>query len=101
MVCNFGFTELTDEVGQLQAELNAIRLQEFEAQEHAASLESELEEERMRRVTAETELHELRTMKDNLGRVSRLVKNEMTALRELCQQEKEEAQRMKSEADKV
>jgi len=65
------------------------------------SLTGELEEERSLRLHAETELRELRMMKDNLDRVSRLVATEMTALRELCQQEKEEAQRMKFEADKV
>ncbi|KAJ9582701.1 hypothetical protein L9F63_022942 [Diploptera punctata] len=92
---------LTDEVGQLQAELNSARLQEFEAQEQAMSSAAELEEERCRRIKAETELEELRTMKDNLNRVSRLVATEMTALRELCQHEKEEAMRMRSEADKA
>jgi nitrite reductase/ring-hydroxylating ferredoxin subunit len=85
----------------VQAELNATRLQEFEAQEQAMALAVELEEERSRRLRAETELHELRTMKDNLGRVSRLVATEMTALREQCQHEKEEAQRRKFEADEV
>lgn len=94
-------TELTEEVGQLQAELNATRLQEFEAQEQAMSLAGDLEEERTRRARAEAELHELRMMKDNLGRVSRLVATEMTALRVQCQHEKEEAQRMKFEADEV
>ncbi|PNF18712.1 hypothetical protein B7P43_G05008 [Cryptotermes secundus] len=93
--------ELTDEVGQLQAELSATRLQEFEAQEQSMSLAFELEEEKSRRARAETELHELRMMKDNLGRVSRLVATEMTALREQCQHEKEEAQRMKLEADEA
>jgi hypothetical protein len=88
-------------VGQLQAELNATRLQEFEAQEQAMSLTGELEEEKTRRVRAETELRELRMMKDNLGRVSRLVATEMTALREQCQHEKEAALRMKFEADEV
>lgn len=93
--------KLTDEVGQLQAELNSARLQEFEAQEQAVSLSAEVEEERTRRIKAEKELQELRTMKNNLDRVSRLVATEMTALRELCQHEKEEAMRMKSEADKA
>jgi cytochrome c-type biogenesis protein CcmH/NrfG len=65
------------------------------------SLAVELEEEKTRRSRAEAELHELRMMKDNLGRVSRLVATEMTALREQCQHEKEEAQRMKLEADEV
>lgn len=93
--------ELTNEVGHLQAELNSARLQEFEAQENAVSLAGELEEERSQRLQAETELRELRMMKNNLDRVSRLVATEMTALREQCQQEKEEAQRMKFEADKA
>ena len=88
-------------MGQLQAELNSARLQEFEAQEQAMSLSAELEEERTRRTKAEAELQELRAMKNNLDRVSRLVATEMTALRELCQHEKEEAMRMKIEADKV
>lgn len=92
---------MTDEVGHLQAQLSTARLQEFEAQEQVVILAGELEEERSQRMRAETELQELRTMKDNLGRVSRLVATEMTALRELCQYEKEEAQRMKVEADKV
>ena len=88
-------------MGHLQAELNSAKLQEFEAQENVMSLTGELEEERSLRLQAETELRELRMMKNNLDRVSRLVATEMTALRELCQQEKEEAQRMKFEADKV
>jgi ABC-type transporter Mla MlaB component len=88
-------------VGHLQAELSSARLQEFEAQENAVSLAGELEEERSLRLQAEAELRELRMMKNNLDRVSRMVETEMTALRELCQQEKEEAQSMKFEADKV
>lgn len=93
--------ELTDEVAHLQAELNSARLQEFEAQENAVSVAGELEEEKSLRLQAEAELRELRMMKKNLDRVSRLVATEMTALREQCQQEKEEAQRMKFEADKA
>lgn len=88
-------------MGQLQAELSATKLQEFEAQEQAVRLAVEFEKEKTQRVRAETELHELRMMKDNLGRVSRLVATEMTALREQCQHEKDEAQRMKLEADEV
>jgi len=93
--------ELTNEVGHLRTELSSARLQEFEAQENAVSLAGELEEEKSLRLQAETELQELRMMKNNLDRVSRLVATEVTALREQCQQEKEEAQRMKFEADKA
>ncbi|XP_069699421.1 shootin-1-like [Periplaneta americana] len=93
--------DLSEEVGQLQAELSAARLQEFEAQEQAMSLGAQLDEERGRRTRAETELQELRAMKQNLGRVSRLVASEMTALRELCEHEKQQALRMRSEADQA
>jgi len=48
--------ELTQEVSRLQAELNKIKLQEFEAQEQTVDLTSELEEERRGRKRAEQEL---------------------------------------------
>lgn len=50
------FTELTQEVSKLQAELNKIKLQEFEAQEQTVDLTSELEEERRKRSRIEQEL---------------------------------------------
>lgn len=50
------FTELTQEVSRLQAELNKIKLQEFEAQEQTVDLTSDLEEERRARARAEQEL---------------------------------------------
>nr|CAD7430667.1 unnamed protein product [Timema monikensis] len=93
--------DMSEEVARLQAELNVARLQEFEAQEHTLSLTSELEEERRLRQAAESELEELRTMKQNLSRVSRLVAVEMSSLREQCQQEKDIALRMKTQADKA
>nr|CAD7442049.1 unnamed protein product [Timema bartmani] len=93
--------DMSEEVARLQAELNVARLQEFEAQEHTLSLTSELEEERRLRQAAESELEELRTMKQNLSRVSRLVAVEMSSLREQCQQEKDTALRMKTQADKA
>lgn len=50
------FAELTQEVSRLQAELNKLKLQEFEAQEQTVDLTSELEEERRARKRAEQEL---------------------------------------------
>lgn len=50
------FIELTQEVSRLQAELNKIKLQEFEAQEQTVDLTTELEEERRARTNAEHEL---------------------------------------------
>jgi len=52
----FVCVELTQEVSRLQAELNKIKLQEFEAQEQTVDLTSELEEERRGRKRAEQEL---------------------------------------------
>lgn len=50
------FAELTLEVSRLQAELNKIKLQEFEAQEQTVDLTSELEEERRMRSRIDQEL---------------------------------------------
>lgn len=50
------FAELTQEVSRLQAELNKIKLQEFEAQEQTVDLTSELEEERRMRSRIDQEL---------------------------------------------
>jgi len=49
-------------VSRLQAELNKIKLQEFEAQEQTVDLTSELEEERRARKRAEQELKVIITL---------------------------------------
>lgn len=59
------FAELTQEVSKLQAELNKIKLQEFEAQEQTVDLTSELEEERRARTRAEHELKVIITLQIN------------------------------------
>ncbi|KAG8244276.1 hypothetical protein J6590_027973 [Homalodisca vitripennis] len=93
--------ELNHDVARLQAEVNAARLQEFEAQETIVDLTSQLEEERSARTLLESELQELRSMRENLGQVSRLVAAEVSSLREQCEREKMTAQRMKEDADKA
>ncbi|XP_054290161.1 shootin-1-like isoform X1 [Macrosteles quadrilineatus] len=93
--------DLNQDVARLQAEVNAARLQEFEAQETIMDLTAQLDEERRSRSNLEGELKELRTMRDNLGQVSRLVAAEVTSLREQCEREKETAQRMRQDADKA
>ncbi|KAK7794159.1 hypothetical protein R5R35_005365 [Gryllus longicercus] len=90
---------LSEEVARLQTELKTARLQEFEAQEQVINLTAQLEEECSARSRAETELRELRAMKENMGHVSKLVAVEMASLREQCVQEREVALRMKSEAN--
>uniref|UniRef100_A0A1B6LBC4 Uncharacterized protein n=1 Tax=Graphocephala atropunctata TaxID=36148 RepID=A0A1B6LBC4_9HEMI len=93
--------ELNHDVARLQAEVNAVRLQEFEAQETIVDLTSQLEDERNTRTLLESELQELRSMRENLGQVSRLVAAEVSSLRHQCEREKETAQRMKEDADKA
>lgn len=48
--------ELNREIAYLQAELNAARLQEFEAQENNVDLTSALDEERNARMRLESEV---------------------------------------------
>lgn len=52
----YRFTELTQEVSRLQAELNTIKLQEYEAQEQIADLTAELEKEHRARERTDHEL---------------------------------------------
>lgn len=49
-------SELNRDVARLQAEVNAAKLQEFEAQETIVDLSSQLEEERNMRLLQESEL---------------------------------------------
>lgn len=49
-------SELNRDVARLQAELNAAKLQEFEAQETIVDLSSQLEEERNMRLLQGSEL---------------------------------------------
>lgn len=93
--------ELTQEVSRLQAELNKIKLQEFEAQEQTVDLTSELEEERRARKRAEQELKELKMKHDNLETVSRKVVEETTVLHQQYKREKEEGVKIRSDANKV
>ncbi|XP_050435805.1 shootin-1-like [Adelges cooleyi] len=93
--------ELTQEVSRLQAELNKIKLQEFEAQEQTVDLTSELEEERRARKRAEQELKELSMKHNNLESVSRKVVEETTDLHERYKREKEQGVKIRNDANKV
>lgn len=93
--------DLSAEVGRLQSELNSARLEEFEAQEQAMNLVTELDSERAARKLAESELADLRAMQDNLNTVSHMVANEMAALRSQSRQDQQVAQAMKLHADQV
>ncbi|KAL1138236.1 hypothetical protein AAG570_009925 [Ranatra chinensis] len=93
--------ELNKEIARLQSELNAAKLQEFEAQEQAVELQSSLEEERYKSERLQNELDETRVSKENLVKITRLIAQEVSSLREQCQKEKENAQRLKSDADEA
>ncbi|XP_034256392.1 shootin-1 [Thrips palmi] len=86
---------LSGEVARLQSELNAARLQEFEAQEAAVTASAELDESRR----TQAELAELRALRDNMAAAASLVQKEVAALRQQCEQERQAARRMKTEAD--
>ncbi|RZF32735.1 hypothetical protein LSTR_LSTR005928 [Laodelphax striatellus] len=90
--------ELNKDVARLQAELNAARLQEFEAQEQSIDLTSALDEERKARERLESELKELRAMKENMQRVSKLVAAEVGSLRAECSRERQLAAHAQQEA---
>ncbi|VVC33452.1 Hypothetical protein CINCED_3A025823 [Cinara cedri] len=93
--------ELTQEVSRLQAELNKIKLQEFEAQEQTVDLTSELEEERRMRSRVEQELKELKMKHENLESVSRKVVEETTELHQRYKKEKAEGEKIRSDTNKV
>lgn len=69
----FVCAELTQEVSRLQAELNKIKLQEFEAQEQTVDLTSELEEERRGRKRAEQELKVISTVYHDIISLNRKI----------------------------
>ncbi|XP_075221950.1 shootin-1-like isoform X2 [Lycorma delicatula] len=93
--------ELNKEVARLQAELNAARLQEFEAQEQTVELITALDEERTSKKLMGDELQELRRMKDNLSEVSKLVAAEVSALKEQSSRDRQMAEKFKVDADKA
>ncbi|XP_012287816.1 shootin-1 isoform X2 [Orussus abietinus] len=93
--------ELSQDIARLQTELNAARLQEFEAQEQAALLSAQLDEERALRCQGDEKLKEMTMKRENMERVTRMVAEEVQALKTQCDRERENAQMMKMEADRV
>lgn len=55
-ICLILFSDLTTNVSKLQAELNAIKIQECEAQEQIIELTNQLETERKARTSAEAKI---------------------------------------------
>ncbi|XP_050463554.1 shootin-1 isoform X1 [Cataglyphis hispanica] len=93
--------ELSGEVARLQTELHSARLQEFEAQEQVTQLTTQLEEERALRQKGEEKINEMKVYKGNMERVTKMVTEEVQALKTQCDRERENAKILKIEAEKV
>lgn len=92
---------MSAEVARLQTELNAARLQEFEAQEQAALSNARLEDEKQMREKSDEMIKQLLIQKENMERVSRMVAEEVETLKNQCDRERENAKFIKLEADRV
>lgn len=75
--------QLSSEVGQLQSELQAAKLLEFETSEQNASLIQELDEERQKSAKLQSEVVELRKQNEQILRVSGLMKRELDELKQI------------------
>lgn len=91
-------SELSRQVAELQTELSAAKLQEFEATEANVNLTQELEAEREARQQESRELLELRALAEQHQRVSKLLIEEVGALKTDAEKDRERAETFKSEA---
>ncbi|PZC78227.1 hypothetical protein B5X24_HaOG202478 [Helicoverpa armigera] len=85
-------SELSRQVAALQTELAAARLQEFEAQEANVATAQELEAEKEKSSAQEKELQELRTQLERHNRVSKLLMEEVTGLKNNADKDREMAE---------
>lgn len=90
--------DLSQQIAALQTELNAAKLQEFEAQEANVSISQELETEKEKSATQQKELQELRVQVERHNRVSKLLMEEVTALKDNADKDREMAETYKTEA---
>ncbi|KAJ2941634.1 hypothetical protein O0L34_g14690 [Tuta absoluta] len=91
-------SELSQQVAALQTEVNAAKLQEFEAHEQTVALAQELESEKEKCSSQDKELQELRSQVERHNRVSKLLMEEVTALKNHADKDREMAETYKSEA---
>ncbi|XP_065173451.1 shootin-1 [Atheta coriaria] len=90
---------LSTEVAQLQAELNAAKLAEFEASEHGAQQSHDLEEERRRNDRLQSELRDLTQSHEQLMRVSGMMQRELEELKRMAASHQSNAEALRKEAD--
>ncbi|XP_050674900.1 shootin-1-like [Leptidea sinapis] len=91
-------SELSEQVASLQTEASAARLHEFEAHETNVHLTQELEAEKEKTASQEKELVELRLQLERHNRVSKLLMDEVTALKDNADQDRKMAETYASEA---
>lgn len=90
---------LSQEVAQLQTELNSAKLLEFETSEINISLTQELEAEKTKNSALEQDLQQLRSEYEQILRVSNLMKNELEQLRDIEKQDRDSLNNLRKEAD--
>ncbi|CAH2985102.1 unnamed protein product [Chilo suppressalis] len=91
-------SELSRQIAELQTELSTAKLHEFEAHEANVALAQELETEREKSTIQQKELVDLRGQLDRHHRVSKLLMDEVTALKHHADKDREIAETYKSEA---
>lgn len=90
--------ELSAQLAAGRAELAAARLLEFEAREEAVAAAQELEEEKEKTASQEKELQDLRVQLERHNRVSKLLMEEVTCLKNNADKDREMAETYKTEA---
>lgn len=85
-------TELSRQIASLQTDLNTAKLQEFEAHEANVALSQEVETEKEKRLAQEKELQDLRVQLERHNRVSKLLMDEVSALKENADKDREMAE---------
>ncbi|XP_075986837.1 uncharacterized protein LOC142983715 [Anticarsia gemmatalis] len=91
-------SELSQQLAALQTELSAAKLHEFEAHEANVAIAQELETEKEKSSAQEKELQELRVQVERHNRVSKLLMEEVTALKHNADKDREMAETYKTEA---
>ncbi|CAB3232549.1 unnamed protein product [Arctia plantaginis] len=90
--------DLSQQIASLQTELNQAKLHEFEAHEANVAIGQELEAEKEKSAGQEKELQELRVQLERHNRVSKLLMEEVTALKDNADKDREMAETYKTEA---
>lgn len=90
--------ELSAQVAALQTDLQTARLHEFEAHEANVAIGQELEAEKEKSAAQEKELQELRIQLERHNRVSKLLMEEVTGLKNNADKDREMAETYRTEA---